>query len=292
MQEKTKETAEKITKRATSKKAETSSKKATTENVLSKKAASKTSTKKATTKTTSAKTSKRKTTSKATATKSSAKKTTTKKTATARKTAVKKTTTKRTTSKVAKKPELVEYYDLPYRYNETVVRILAQTPTTLFVYWDISDKDREKYVETYGENFFANTTPVLIVHNKTMNYSFEIEINDFANSWYFTVFDSKCDYEIELGRRAKPMQIQLPNNYLYITSSNTIEAPNDHILFEKKQENVFFKNVKTNERISRNVASFEFMRYVGRIYNIYDLYKKIYKNEELENLEKNPSSSF
>ena len=181
---------------------------------------------------------------------------------------------------------------MPYRYNETVVRILAQTPTTLFVYWDISDKDREKYVETYGENFFANTIPVLIVHNKTMNYSFEIEINDFANSWYFTVSDSKCDYEIELGRRAKPMQIQLPNNYLYITSSNTIEAPNDHILFEKKQENVFFRNVKTNERISRNVASFEFMRYVGRIYNIYDLYKKIYKNEKLENLEKNPSSSF
>ena len=125
-----------------------------------------------------------------------------------------------------------------------------------------------------------------------MNYSFEIEINDFANSWYFTVSDSKCDYEIELGRRAKPMQIQLPNNYLYITSSNTIEAPNDHILFEKKQENVFFRNVKTNEKISRNVASFEFMRYVGRIYNIYDLYKKIYKNEELENLEKNSSSSF
>ena len=181
---------------------------------------------------------------------------------------------------------------MPYRYNETVVRILAQTPTTLFVYWDISDKDREKYVETYGDNFFANTIPVLIVHNKTMNYSFEIEINDFANSWYFTVSDSKCDYEIELGRRAKPMQIQLPNNYLYITSSNTIEAPNDHILFEKKQENVFFRNVKTNEKTSRNVASFEFMRYVGRIYNIYDLYKKIYKNEELENLEKNSSSSF
>lgn len=287
MQEKTKETAGKITKRATSKKAETSSKKATTEKV-----ASKTSTKKATSKASSTKTSTSKTASKATATKSGAKKTTTKKTATARKTTAKRTTTKRTTSKVAKKPELVEYYDLPYRYNETVVRILAQTPTTLFVYWDISDKDREKYVETYGENFFANTIPVLIVHNKTMNYSFEIEINDFANSWYFTVSDSKCDYEIELGRRAKPMQIQLPNNYLYITSSNTIEAPNDHILFEKKQENVFFRNVKTNEKTSRNVASFEFMRYVGRIYNIYDLYKKIYKNEELENLEKNSSSSF
>ena len=41
-----------------------------------------------------------------------------------------------------KKVEIVEYYDLPYRYNQTVVKVLAQTPNTLFVYWDISDDDR------------------------------------------------------------------------------------------------------------------------------------------------------
>lgn len=272
MQEKTKETANKTKRKATTKKAETPKSTTTSKKVTSKQKASGTRSNKANSKTRVTKTN-------------------TQKSGTTGKTATKKTATKRVT-KTVKQPELVEYYDLPYRYNQTVVRILAQTPTTLFVYWDISDEDREKYVETYGENFFANTIPVLIVHNKTMNYSFEIEINDFANSWYFTVSDSKCDYEIELGRRAKPMQIQLPNNYLYITSSNTIEAPNDHILFEKKQENVFFRNVKTNERISRSVASFDFMRYVGRIYNIYDLYKKIYKNEKLESLEKNPSSSF
>ena len=32
-----------------------------------------------------------------------------------------------------------------------------------------------------------------------MNYSFEIPINDFANSWYLHVNDSKCDYRIELA---------------------------------------------------------------------------------------------
>ena len=55
-----------------------------------------------------------------------------------------------------------------------------------------------------------------------------------------------------------------------VTSSNEIESPNDHILFNNSQKMIYFRNVKTNERISRNVASFEFMRYVGRIYNIYD----------------------
>ena len=95
----------------------------------------------------------------------------------------------------------VEYYDLPYRYNETVVKILAQTPTTLFIYWDVSDKDRELYIEKYGEDFFSTTKPILIITNKTMNYTFEVEINDFANSWYLHLNDADCDYSVELGRR-------------------------------------------------------------------------------------------
>lgn len=201
---------------------------------------------------------------------------------------VTKTTKRKTT---VKKPEIMEYYDLPYRYNQTIVKILAQTPNTLFVYWDISDEDRKKYEKEYGKNFFEETVPVLIVHNKTMNYYFEIEVNDFANSWYFKVNDAKCDYEIELGRRAKQNKNIIPNNYLYVASSNTIEAPNNHILFEKNQKVLFFRNVKTNEKHSKEVSQFQFMKYIGRIYNIYDIYKKIYKNDELQDLEKkNPSS--
>ena len=123
----------------------------------------------------------------------------------AKKPVVNKSVKKKTTSKKEKKvtplAEVVEYYDLPYRYNETIVKILYQTPETLFVYWDISDSDRENYIKQYGENFFNITRPVLIVHNDTMNYSFEISINDFANSWYLHINDSKCDYRVELGRR-------------------------------------------------------------------------------------------
>ena len=73
---------------------------------------------------------------------------------------------------LTKKINILEYYDLPYRYNQTVVKVLAQTPTTLFIYWDISDEDRNNFVKQYGENFFNDTKPVLIIHNKTMNYSF------------------------------------------------------------------------------------------------------------------------
>lgn len=210
---------------------------------------------------------------------------------TQKKSTKKATSTKRVSSTAKpKKAEIVEYYDLPYRYNQTVVRILAQTPNTLFVYWDISNSDRENYINEYGKDFFTSTVPVLIVHNKTMNYSFEIEINDFANSWYFTVDDTKCNYEIELGRRAKNSKVELPDNYVYVTSSNIIEAPNNHILFEKNQKTVFFRNIKTNNTVSKDISEFNFMKYAGRIYNIYDIYRKIYKNEELNNIVNNPSS--
>ena len=191
----------------------------------------------------------------------------------------------------ASKINLLEYYDLPYRYNQTVVKVLAQTPKTLFVYWDISDEDRKNYVKQYGEDFFNTTKPVLIIHNVTMNYTFEIEINDFANCWYFNINDEKCEYVVELGRRPKDNNISIPNNYLYVTASNKIESPNGHVLFEKAQKTLYYRDVKTNKTYSKDVANLEFIKYFGRIYNLASLYKEIYKDENIFDIN-NPTSSF
>lgn len=202
------------------------------------------------------------------------------------------TSVKKTTTKSSKKVDVLEYYDLPFRYNQTVVKTLAQTPKTLFVYWDVSDKDRKSYIKKYGENFFNETIPVLIINNKTKNYSFEIEINDFANCWYFNIQDEKCDYLIELGRRVKNHNsIEIPNNYLYIASSNEIESPNGHILFEKEQKILYFRNVKDNTEYSKDIANLQFINYFNRVYKIYELYKVIYKDEEIFDIN-NPTSTF
>ncbi len=241
---------------------------------------------------------------------SSAKKTTTsaKKTSTTKKKAPAKTTKKETTKKstakkgtarksstpkkTRKKVEIVEYYDLPYRYNQTVVKVLAQTPTNLFIYWDISDKDRKNFEKQYGDNFFETTKPILIVHNDTLGYHFEVEINDFANSWYLHVVDSKCDYRIELGRRPIIKTEKLNTDYIYVTSSNEIEAPNDRILLDKNQKMVYFKNVKTGNLTEKTVSSISFIRNMGKVYNIYDLYKAMYQDENIEDIFdlSNPSS--
>lgn len=260
------------------KKSSTAKSKASTAKKTSKKNA--TTAKKSTKKTTS--------TSKKTTTKAVAKKITTSK----KKTTSKKST-KSTTKKAAKnKVEIVEYYDLPYRYNQTVVKVLAQTPTNLFIYWDISDEDRKNLEEQYGEDFFETTKPILIVHNDTLGYSFEVEINDFANSWYLHVADSKCDYRIELGRRPIVKTEKINVDYIYISMSNEIESPNDRILFDKNQKMVYFRNVKTGTQTTKNITSVSFIRNMGKIYNIYDLYKAIYKDENIEEIYdlSNPSS--
>ena len=296
---KTTSTAKKTAKKSTmTKKATTTEKSSTKKATAAKKASTK---KTATTK---------KTTKKSDAKKAATTKSTTKKSAATKKVASKKPTTKKstaTTKKAKKSPakkvetkkavntkvEIVEYYDLPYRYNQTIVKVLAQTPTNLFVYWDISDNDRKAFEERYGENFFETTRPVLIVHNDTKGYSFEVEINDFANSWYLHVSDSKCDYKIELGRRPIYKTEKLTDDYIYVSTSNEIESPNDRILFDSVGDRVFFRDVKTGFESEKSIYNLSLLRNMGKIYNIYDLYKALYSNENVEDIYDlyNPSSS-
>ena len=201
--------------------------------------------------------------------------------------------TRKTKKIAAVSSPALEYYDLPYRYNETVVKILSQTPSTLFVYWDISDEDRSNFIQKYGPDFFNKTKPVLVVYNKTKNYSFEVEINDFANCWYLRMQESDCEYEIELGRKS----FEIFSNYVYITSSNKLIAPNDHVLFETSDfTNVKFRNVKTGEIQQKNFGSLRLLTNVGDIYNqkhkIYNFYESLYKGKFLERNNKlsNPTS--
>ena len=295
MPSKTKEINEENKKKTTAKKASNTNKK------VSKKSNTKTvASKKSTTKPTAV------ASKNATAKKTKAKKVTAKKSAISKKAS----TTKANIENKKAVIDVVEYYDLPYRYNETLVKILYQSPETLFVYWDIADLDRENYINQYGENFFNITRPVLIVHNDTMNYSFEIPINDFANSWYLHINDSKCNYRVELGRRpnyysqeaAKEIEENIKKDYIYISSSNKLKLPNNRVLFNTNENNtVKFRNVKSHEEKSISlydiVKRLPAMKKVQNIPYISEellenLYSGIYQNEDISLFERlaNPSS--
>lgn len=197
---------------------------------------------------------------------------------------------------------MLEYYDLPYRYNETIVKVLAQTPKKLFVYWDVSDNDREKYVKTFGDDFFYKTYPVLLLYNEDKKYVREIAVNDFANSWYIDIDDPKTKYTIQLGRkfRNKPEivnynefkqnNIILQTDYLPFANSNEMEAPNDHVLLESLPKFFVFRNVKTNEERIKDLRSFKDA--FGNNYDIKEFYQDSYKDELSEGMfdMSNPSS--
>lgn len=230
-----------------------------------------------------------KTVSKQSSTKNSTTKSTTKsaktKAVTSKKASQKTTATKKATTRKKKVPNTVlEYYDLPTTYNQTTVKLLFQTPKKLFVYWEISEADKQKYFDENGKDFFEITTPFLVVTNKTKNYSFEVEVNDFANSWYFDVPDSNCEYEVSLIRKNKVTNVPTT-----ITSSNELEVPNNRILFEQNRKEIFFKNVKTSDVVSKSVVNLQFINHLGNVINANSFYKKFYTEEDLtERL--NPSS--
>ena len=289
----------------TAKKAATATKSSTTK---TSQAAKKDNIKSTTKKTTS--TSKSTSSKSSRSTKTTTKSTKTNTTKTTRKSTSKKETTKSTVS-------VVEYYDLPYRYNQTIVKVLAQTPTNLFVYWDIADSDKENFKKQYGYDFFEKTRPILVVHNKTMNYAFEVEINDFANSWYLHVNDANCDYKIELGRKPVYNYIKreigeeeqkdknsefnkypskpIDKDYFYITISNDIDSPNNHILAEdynKPISQILVRNVKSNSEYTKNIDNLPISQHLNKLYNIKEIYKKLFEENTIQSFYdlSNPSS--
>ena len=144
-----------------------------------------------------------------------------------------------------------------------------------------------------------------------MNYSFEIPINDFANSWYLHINDSKCDYRVELGRRpnyyseeaTKEIQEKIHTDYIYVSTSNGIESPNDHVLFNTNENNTIkIRNVKNHNE--KSISLYELVKRLPamkRVENIpyiseellKSMYVGIYQNEDIslfDRITNNPSS--
>ena len=144
-----------------------------------------------------------------------------------------------------------------------------------------------------------------------MGYSFEIPINDFANSWYLHINDSKCDYRVELGRRpnyynadaTKEIEEKIKTDYIYVSTSNEIESPNDHVLFSTNENNTIkIRNVKNSNE--QSISLFEIVKHLPAmkcVQNIpyiseellKDMYFGIYQSNDLsifERIKNNPSS--
>ena len=91
-----------------------------------------------------------------------------------------------------------EYYELPTKYNRTIIRLLVQSPTRMFVYWEVSQDTIDQFNKQHKN--YADCIAVLKVTNLTKNYSYNIPVNPYADNYYIDVEDSGCKYQVELRK--------------------------------------------------------------------------------------------
>ncbi len=126
-----------------------------------------------------------------------------------------------------------EYYELPTKYNETVVRLLVQSPTRMYVYWEVADKTIGGFLAKNVD--YNSSKPILKIYNTTMNYSYEIEIDPFTTNYYIEVKDADCQYRVELGRKCN-------NQFYSIYQSNDVKIPRSAPLPNKESEEIIYRN--------------------------------------------------
>ncbi len=126
-----------------------------------------------------------------------------------------------------------EYYELPSKYNKTIVRLLVQSPTRMFVYWEV-DEESIKYFESMKMDY-SSSRPVLKVKNITMNYSYDIPIDPFTTNYYIDVKDPDCEYQVELGRVQN-------DKFVNLYTSNSATVPRSNPMYVGDSEEVIYKN--------------------------------------------------
>ncbi len=175
-----------------------------------------------------------------------------------------------------------EYFDVPYRYNETCIKLLFQNPYTLFAYWDVSDEDEKKLIEKYGKQSYYNSRIYLEITNQSNGKTFQIDVNPFAKTWYIHIDEPNCKYQAKLCRKVN-------NEVINITSSNTLQVPTDAPHFPR--DNYFeFINIK-NMEIAFTLTQKQAINAINmtRTYNI-DIEKATNDKKSISYILKNPSS--
>lgn len=130
-----------------------------------------------------------------------------------------------------------EYYELPQKYNQTVIRLLVQSPTRMFAYWEVSDNTIKEFNKHHDN--YSNCIAVLKVTNLTHNYSYSIPVSPFANNYYIDVEDSGCNYKVELGRIEKKNFINLYTSNIAMVPSS---SPASSFEYAYQSDGVIFAN--------------------------------------------------
>lgn len=113
--------------------------------------------------------------------------------------------------------------NLPLRYGEDKIGLLARDPQLLYAYWETTKEKLDAFIQEFGLELWEKSIPVLKVTNISDGEIFYVRINDFSDSWYINVSKPNSLYMVELGRKLSD------SFFISLVGSNSVSTPSDNI---------------------------------------------------------------
>jgi len=125
-------------------------------------------------------------------------------------------------------PRQWEHEELPERYGDTRIVIMARDPYWIFAYWEVTD-ERRMQVEREAGASWNEMRKVLRVYDVTgkdfngfnANRYFDIDLHPGATSWYINVGASDRSWCVDFG------VITPGGKFIVIARSNIVMTPRD-----------------------------------------------------------------
>ncbi len=144
------------------------------------------------------------------------------------------------------KKELVETYQLPSRYQETYLTLIARDPYWIYAYWEISPQSIEAMKRKMGDKI-SQSSYVLRMYELSLvdfnghnaNHWFDIEVGLHAANWYINLCCDHVTYCSEMGLRTPE------GEFFPLTRSNVVTTPRANL---SGRGDLIWMEVKANHK--------------------------------------------
>ncbi len=118
--------------------------------------------------------------------------------------------------------------DIPYQYDQDKIVLQVRDPHWVHAYWELKSQTLEGLKARLGDDFF-HAKKVLRVYDVTnivfngsnANSFFDLQVNDFANSWYINTNGPGRAFCVDLGL------MLADGRFITIVRSNVVQTPID-----------------------------------------------------------------
>lgn len=123
--------------------------------------------------------------------------------------------------------EIIQY-NLPFRYADNRITLLARDPWWLHTYWDISENRVNEVISSIPVNERQNLKWIIRIYDVTeigdfkgdnANSFFDMDVHFEANNWYINVNTPQRDWCVEIGFK-NPM-----GKFFPVARSNVTQTP-------------------------------------------------------------------